>query len=86
LLKEFEHNSNKKIEVLQKFMIRLKQELKEFDMKLVLELDKKVADQQKILEQAGVPGFYYTTNPLEIKVQMHLLDFLLRLSQMQLPV
>lgn len=86
LLKEYENNSEKKIEVLQKFMIQQKEDLKEFDMKLVLELDKKVADQQKILEQAGVTGFYYTTNPIEIKVQMHLLDFLLRLSQMQMPV
>ncbi|CAG9771262.1 unnamed protein product [Ceutorhynchus assimilis] len=81
-LKKYENNSDKKIEVLQKFMLKQKEELKEFDMKLVLELDKKVAEQQRILEQAGVPGFYYTTNTLEIKVQMHLLDFLLRLSQM----
>ncbi|XP_050309240.1 gonadal protein gdl [Anthonomus grandis grandis] len=86
LLKKYETNSEKKIELLQKFMIEQKEQLKGFDMKLVLELDKKVADQQNILEQAGVPGFYYTTNPLEIKVQMHLLDFLLRLSQMQMPV
>ncbi|KAH1024268.1 gonadal protein gdl [Dendroctonus ponderosae] len=86
LLKKYETNSDKKIEVLQKFMIEQKQELKEFDMKLVLELDRKVTNQQDILEQAGVPGFYRTSNPLEIKVQMHLLDFLLRLSQMQMPV
>lgn len=44
-----------------------------------------VADQQQTLEQAGVPGFYIATNPLEIKVQMHLLDFILRLSKMQMP-
>ncbi|XP_060517851.1 gonadal protein gdl isoform X1 [Cylas formicarius] len=86
LLKTYENDSDKKIEVLQKFMIKQKEELKAFDMKLVLELDKKVADQQHILEQAGVPGFYHTKNPLEVKVQMHLLDFLLRLSCMQMPV
>ncbi|XP_030752307.1 gonadal protein gdl [Sitophilus oryzae] len=86
LLKQYENNSDKKIEVLQKFMIEQKEELKKFDMKLVLELDKKVADQQNILEQAGVPGFYYTTSPVEIKLQMYLLDFLLRLSQQEVPL
>lgn len=67
-------------------MISQKEELRVFDMNLVLQLDQKVADQQQTLEQAGVPGFYVTKNPLEIKVQMHLLDFLLRLSRMTIPV
>lgn len=44
-----------------------------------------MADQQQTLELAGVPGFYVTKNPLEIKVQMHLLDFILRLSKMNTP-
>lgn len=62
-----------------------KESLKQFDMSLVLQLDQKVADQQQILEQAGVPGFYVTTSALEVKVQMHLLDFILRLSSMTIP-
>lgn len=33
------------------------------DRKIVLELDRKVADQQSTLEKAGVAGFYVTTNP-----------------------
>lgn len=33
------------------------------DQKIVLELDRKVADQQSTLEKAGVTGFYVTTNP-----------------------
>ena len=33
------------------------------DQKIVLELDRKVADQQSTLEKAGVAGFYVTTNP-----------------------
>ncbi|KAJ8926309.1 hypothetical protein NQ314_021325 [Rhamnusium bicolor] len=86
ILKQYEHNTDKKIEQLQKFMILQKDELKAFDMNLVLQLDQKVADQQQILEKAGVPGFYLTKNPLEIKVQMHLLDFLLRLSRMSVPI
>lgn len=33
------------------------------DQKIILELDRKVADQQSTLEKAGVAGFYVTTNP-----------------------
>lgn len=60
--------------------------LRETDMKLVLHLDQKVKDQQATLEKAGVPGFYVTDNPKEIKIQMHLLDFILRLSRMKFEV
>lgn len=67
---------------LEKLKAKQKDELKEFDKSLVMQLDEKVADQQSILEQAGVPGFYITSNQLEVKVQMHLLDFILRLSKM----
>jgi len=62
-----------------------KEELKQMDMKLVLQLDQKVADQQSILEKAGVPGFYVTNNPMEIQVQMRLCDFIIRLSKMDIP-
>lgn len=57
--------------------------LKETDMKLILHLDQKVKDQQSTLEKAGVPGFYITDNTKEITVQMHLLDFILRLSRIK---
>jgi hypothetical protein len=79
ILTQYSNNSEKKVEELRKFMIKQKDELKQFDMGLVLQLDQKVADQQQVLEQAGVPGFFVTTNTIEIKVQMHLLDFMLRL-------
>lgn len=85
ILSKYDDNSEKKVEELGKFMIKQKEDLKQFDMGLVLQLDQKVADQQSILEQAGVPGFYVTQNTLEIKVQMHLLDFMLRLSRMDIP-
>ncbi|XP_077302766.1 gonadal protein gdl [Arctopsyche grandis] len=62
-----------------------KEEMKQTDMKLILQLDQKVSDQQVTLEKAGVPGFYVTNKPIEVKVQMHLLDFILRLSNMPLP-
>ncbi|CAH2107188.1 unnamed protein product [Euphydryas editha] len=64
---------------------RHKEELKQTDMKLVIQLDQKVSDQQDTLEKAGVPGFFVTNKPIEIKVQMYLLDFILRLSKMDIP-
>ncbi|XP_023938219.1 gonadal protein gdl [Bicyclus anynana] len=63
---------------------RHKEELKQTDMKLVIQLDQKVSDQQDTLEKAGVPGFFVTNKPIEIKVQMYLLDFILRLSKMDM--
>ena len=62
-----------------------KEEVKQTDMNLVLQLDQKVTDQQSTLEKAGVPGFYVTTNPIEIQVQMRLCDFIIRLSKMDIP-
>lgn len=56
-------------------------ELKQADMNLILQLDQLVADQQTTLEKAGVPGFYSTSNPQEIKVQMYLLEFILKLGK-----
>lgn len=44
-----------------------------------------VSDQQVTLEKAGVPGFFVTNKPIEVKVQMYLLDFILRLSRMAIP-
>ncbi|XP_072940705.1 gonadal protein gdl [Epargyreus clarus] len=64
---------------------RHKEELKQTDMKLVIQLDQKVSDQQSTLEKAGVPGFFVTDKPIEVKVQMYLLDFILRLSKMDIP-
>lgn len=60
--------------------IKHTKQLREKDMELVLHLDQKVRDQQSTLQQAGVPGFYITDNQKEIKIQMFLLDFILRLS------
>ena len=62
--------------------IKHNKNLKETDMKLVLHLDQKVKDQQSTLERAGVPGFYVTDNPNEIRIQMYLIEFILRLSRM----
>ncbi|RZF40995.1 hypothetical protein LSTR_LSTR006298 [Laodelphax striatellus] len=61
-----------------------REELKEYDKKVILELDRKVHDQQRILDMAGVPGFDITDDPMKIQVQIRLLDFILRLSQMDI--
>jgi len=60
----------------------IEDELKKHDMKLVLELDQKVSDQQVTLCKAAVPGFYVTNNSHEVRLQMHLLDFIQRLAGM----
>ncbi|SPP89757.1 gonadal protein gdl [Drosophila guanche] len=57
--------------------------LVESDKKIIEILDQKVNDQQSTLQKAGVPGFYVTENPKEIKIQMFLLDFILRLSRIK---
>ena len=57
----------------------------DFDQQVILQLDEKVSDQQSMLEKAGVPGFYLTHDPSEIKVQMYLLKFILKLGTMKLP-
>lgn len=43
--------------------VRVREEQKMMDKKIVAEMDQKVIDQQNTLEKAGVPGFYVTTNP-----------------------
>ncbi|XP_014221072.1 gonadal protein gdl [Trichogramma pretiosum] len=79
------HSDEEKEAVKQAMFQRHREELKQQDMKLVLQLDQKVADQQSTLEKAGIPGFYITNNPMDIQVQMRLCDFIIRLSKMDFP-
>lgn len=58
------------------------EELKEFDVGIIMKLDQKVTEQQMVLETAGLPSFKVTNNPLEIQVQMCLLDFIIRSGKM----
>ncbi|KAM5193896.1 protein DGCR6-like [Mantella aurantiaca] len=60
---------------------RIREEQQMMDEKIVLELDQKVIDQQSTLEKAGVSGFYITTNPQELTLQMNLLELILKLQQ-----
>ncbi|XP_030215660.1 protein DGCR6 isoform X2 [Gadus morhua] len=61
--------------------VRLKEEQKMMDKKIVAEMDQKVIDQQNTLEAAGVAGFFITTNPQELTMQMNLLELILKLQQ-----
>lgn len=60
---------------------RVKDEQRMMDEKIVAEMDQKVLDQQNTLEKAGVPGFYITSNPQEVMMQMNLLELVLKLQQ-----
>jgi len=55
--------------------------LQQHDVQLITQLDQKVREQQKTLEKAGVPGFYETSKPVELQVQMYLLEFILRIGE-----
>ncbi|XP_071955920.1 protein DGCR6-like [Antedon mediterranea] len=58
---------------------RLKEELQNLDEKIVNQLDERVNEQQVTLQESGVLGFFPTTNPQEIKLQMYLLQFIIKL-------
>ena len=60
-------------------------ELKRFDIKVVNEFDQKVIEQQEMMKKAGVPGFYVTRDPVELKVQMYIFKFIQRLSGTKMP-
>ncbi|KAL8599249.1 hypothetical protein ACOMHN_007965 [Nucella lapillus] len=60
---------------------RCDEELRRKDFQIMQDLDKKVMDQQGILEKAGVPGFFVTNNRQEIQVQIYLLGFMCRVAQ-----
>lgn len=56
------------------------EEINRIDMKIITKLDQCVSDQQVTLEKAGVPGFFVTNSPMEISLQMCLLEFITRLA------
>ncbi|XP_056385664.1 protein DGCR6-like [Hyla sarda] len=64
---------------------RIREEQRMMDEKIVLELDQKVIDQQSTLEKAGVSGFFVTTNPQELTLQMNLLELIRKLQQKECP-
>ncbi len=62
---------------------RIEYEITQMDERILTELDQRCTEQQATLEKAGVPGFYCTANPQEVKLQMYVLEFILKLSKME---
>ena len=61
---------------------RLAEEVKVTDQEVILELDQIVSNQQTTLSQAAVPFFFVTNNAQDIQVQIHILRFIQKLSQL----
>lgn len=61
--------------------LKLAEEMRSTDQKVILELDQLVSEQQTTMHQAAVPFFSVTNKPDEIQVQMHVLSFIQRLRQ-----
>lgn len=70
---------------IQAFDKRMNDELHRFDVKIVQDYDNKVLEQQETMSQAGVPNFFVTQNPSDIKMQMYVLKMIQKLSKMKLP-
>ncbi|XP_054720101.1 protein DGCR6-like [Uloborus diversus] len=52
------------------------EELNRLDMKIILELDQAVNDQQVTLEKIGVPGFFVSSKDTDVRLQMYILNFI----------
>ena len=77
-LLKMEHDKEKA--VLEK---SLTEEVKRTDQDVILELDQLVSNQQSTLFQAAVPFFAVTNNAQEIQLQIHVLRFIQKLSQLK---
>lgn len=60
-------------------------ELHRLDVKIVQDFDNKVLEQQETMSQAGVPNFFATQNPNDLKMQIYVLKMIQKLSKMKLP-
>ncbi|ODM89040.1 Gonadal protein gdl [Orchesella cincta] len=84
-LKEKKGTSPEYTSELKRIQTKQRMEQKQNDMKIIMQIDQKVSDQQVMMEKAGVPGFHVTNDPSEIRLQMYLFEFIFRLSEMPLP-
>uniref|UniRef100_A0A2P2I679 Protein DGCR6-like n=1 Tax=Hirondellea gigas TaxID=1518452 RepID=A0A2P2I679_9CRUS len=66
---------------LQELDERQQRELQHCNNNILNIIDHKVAEQQSTLQQVGVPGFFPTNNPLDVRVQMYILNFIVKLSK-----
>lgn len=65
------------------FVKRVSDEQQRFDMKIVLDLDQKMLEQQTRLEKAGVPCMHATNQPQDVRLQMYIIEFVQRLLTCQ---
>ena len=52
-------------------------------MKIVLDLDQKMLEQQTTLEKAGVPSMHATNKPQDVRLQMFIIEFIQRIDKQQ---
>jgi len=60
-------------------------EILNIDEKILKTLDQKAAEQQSTLEQVGVPCFFVTNDAVEIRLQMYILGFIVKLGNIKVP-
>ena len=77
-LLKVDHSREK--EVLEK---QLAEEVTATDQEIIMELDQLVSNQQSTLYQAAVPFFAVTNNAQDIQLQIHVLRFIQKLSQLK---
>ncbi|TGZ65549.1 hypothetical protein CRM22_005816 [Opisthorchis felineus] len=70
---------------LQRLTKRQMDSMRSLTTHIVHSLDGRVMEQQSALEQIGCPLFIRTTNPHQIRIQMRVLDWIMRLSHRPLP-
>lgn len=52
-------------------------------MSIVLDLDQKMLEQQTRLEKAGVPCMHATNKPIDVRLQMFLIEFIQQIAKQQ---
>ncbi|KAA0201001.1 hypothetical protein HAZT_HAZT004082 [Hyalella azteca] len=60
---------------------RHQMELQKCNLDALKIIDEKVVEQQSTLAKVGVPGFFVSTNPMDVRVQMYILGFIMKISQ-----
>ena len=59
----------------------MKSDLQKFDMRIIFYYDSKVQEQQETMNEAGVPGFFFSLDKNEIEFQKNLLKIIQDISQ-----
>ncbi|CAF1003704.1 unnamed protein product [Adineta ricciae] len=65
------------------FVKRIADEQQRFDMKIILDLDQKMLEQQTRLEKAGVSCMHATNKPPDVRLQMFIIEFIQHIAKQQ---